>query len=470
MKSDQYPTARLQRDAVQYLRMSTEHQRYSLESQATTIAQYAARQGYNIVGTYADSGKSGITLKGREALSRLLNDVDKIDRQFSTILVLDVSRWGRFQDPDQSASYEFLCREAGVEVQYCGEMFENDGSLTTAIIKHIKRIMAAEFSRELSAKVSIAHLRQAALGYYQGAGYMYGARRMLIDENGNPRTILESGQRKFLITDKVILISGPEFERKVIRRIFRLFVKCGLSQSTIAERLNQDGIPSVNGAPWTVGRVHGLLTSEISLGIYTYNKVSQKLKTPARKNPEELWIRQKIMEPIISKNIFLKAQEKLKAGKGRLKRDRDMIKVLRKLLRERGTLSEKLINECLYTPNAGTYVRHFGSLGRSYELVGFKPSRPRFRLPYRPSERHSDSISDEFLINTLKRLQKTHGYLSVALIDNTPEIRPARGFIRRFGSMRAAYAKAGFDLTLAQIRWMGQCKKMPITEGNIWSQ
>ena len=50
---------------------------------------------------------------------------------FTAILVYDVSRWERFQDADESAYYEFLCKEAGITVHYCAEQFENDGSLTS---------------------------------------------------------------------------------------------------------------------------------------------------------------------------------------------------------------------------------------------------------------------------------------------------------------------------------------------------
>ncbi len=49
--------------------------------------------------------------------------------QFKVILVYDVSRWGRFQDVDEAAHYEFLCRSASVPVRYCAEQFENDGSV-----------------------------------------------------------------------------------------------------------------------------------------------------------------------------------------------------------------------------------------------------------------------------------------------------------------------------------------------------
>ena len=94
--------------AAQYVRMSTEHQRYSTENQAEAIAQYAARQGFEIVCTYADNGKSGLRIEGREALRQMLTDVESGGAGFKAILVYDVSRWGRFQDPDQSAHYEFI--------------------------------------------------------------------------------------------------------------------------------------------------------------------------------------------------------------------------------------------------------------------------------------------------------------------------------------------------------------------------
>ena len=93
---------------------------------------------------------------------------------FHVILVYDVSRWGRFQDSDESAHYEFICRQAGVAVEYCAEQFENDGSLAATVIKNIKRAMAGEFSRELSVKVHAGQSRIAAMGFNVGAAPGYG--------------------------------------------------------------------------------------------------------------------------------------------------------------------------------------------------------------------------------------------------------------------------------------------------------
>jgi DNA invertase Pin-like site-specific DNA recombinase len=107
--------------------MSTDHQRYSTENQSAAIHAYAVSHGMEIVATYRDEGKSGLDIGGRDALSRWINDVRAGAIRFQLILVYDVSRWGRFQNTDESAHYEYLCTKTGVQVVYCAERFENNG-------------------------------------------------------------------------------------------------------------------------------------------------------------------------------------------------------------------------------------------------------------------------------------------------------------------------------------------------------
>jgi DNA invertase Pin-like site-specific DNA recombinase len=160
--------------AAQYVRMSTEHQQYSTHNQSDKIQEYAEKRGITIVKTYADEGKSGLSIGGRAALQQLIADVEAGQVAFNIILVYDVSRWGRFQDADESAYYEYICRRAGIQVAYCAEQFENDGSPVSTIVKGVKRAMAGEYSRELSAKVFAGQCRLIEMGYRQGgmAGYL----------------------------------------------------------------------------------------------------------------------------------------------------------------------------------------------------------------------------------------------------------------------------------------------------------
>src|ERR1700736_2100506 len=186
--------------AAQYVRMSTDYQRYSIENQAAVIAAYAQLHRLVIVRTYRDEGESGLKLKNRAGLIRLLDDVRSGAADFDHILVYDVSRWGRFQDTDESAHYEFVCKQAGIKVAYCAEQFDNDGTMISSIIKNIKRVMAAEYSRELSAKVHAGACRFASLGFQLGGPVAYALQRVLVNEKQQPKGILEKGDRKYLQT------------------------------------------------------------------------------------------------------------------------------------------------------------------------------------------------------------------------------------------------------------------------------
>lgn len=121
--------------AAQYVRMSTEHQQYSPENQVEIIRQYAAAHKMDIVQAYSDHGRSGLNIAGRDGLNQLMADVEAKRTNFNSLLVYDVSRWGRFQDVDESAYYEYVLKRAGIRVHYCAEQFENDGSMSSSVLK-----------------------------------------------------------------------------------------------------------------------------------------------------------------------------------------------------------------------------------------------------------------------------------------------------------------------------------------------
>lgn len=74
------------RRAAQYVRVSTEHQRYAIQNQINALNEYAERHGIEIVRTYADQGKSGLSLAKRDALKQLLQDVMSNAADFSITL------------------------------------------------------------------------------------------------------------------------------------------------------------------------------------------------------------------------------------------------------------------------------------------------------------------------------------------------------------------------------------------------
>jgi DNA invertase Pin-like site-specific DNA recombinase len=361
--------------AAEYVRMSTDHQQYSTANQSQAIREYAARHGFKVEKTYLDSGKSGLTLDDRDSLKELIEDVQSGSAIYSTILVYDVSRWGRFQDADESAYYEYICKRAGISVRYCAEQFENDGSPVSTIVKGVKRAMAGEYSRELSVKVFAGQRRLIELGYRQGGPAGYGLRRQLIDQSGATKAELVRGEHKSIQTDRIVLIPGPDEEIETIRFIYDCFVHRSKSECDIAALLNEKGTLTDLDRPWTRATVHQILINEKYVGNNVWNRCSCKLKGHRIHNPPERWIRHdKAFEPIVDDETFRAAQEIISA-RSKSYSDEELLDLLRGLLDRHGYLSGIIIDELELGPSSSAYRARFGSLIRAYELIGFSPDR-----------------------------------------------------------------------------------------------
>jgi DNA invertase Pin-like site-specific DNA recombinase len=361
--------------AAAYVRMSTDHQQYSTENQRDVIRAFADMRNLDITRTYADEGKSGLRLDGRAALEALIRDVEAGTADFSVILVYDVSRWGRFQDPDESASYEIRCKHAGVRVLYCAEQFENDGSPVSSIIKSVKRTMAGEYSRELSVKVHAGQTRLIRHGYRQGGPAGYGLRRQLIDQAGTVKGELNRGDQKSIQTDRVILTPGPADEIATVRWIYRQFVEEGRSETEIAAALNAEDKRTDRDALWTRGTVHEILINEKYIGHNVWNRTSFKLKAERVNNPPASWARlDNAFEPLVDTLIFEAARQLILGRSYRLS-DEEMLDILRKVLLQNGYLSGLVIDEAPSCPSSAAYQTRFGTLLRTYGLIGYRPGR-----------------------------------------------------------------------------------------------
>lgn len=371
---DRFPQSQRILRAAQYVRMSTEFQQYSIENQAVVIGAYAQLHDLSIVRTYRDEGESGLTIKNRMGLAQLVNDVQAGNADFGTILVYDVSRWGRFQDVDESAYYEFICKQAGIKVAYCAEQFQNDGSLISQILKNIKRVMAAEYSRELSAKVYAGQSRFAKLGFKMGGRVAYGLERVVVDEHSQPKGILKAGERKYLSTEHVRIRPGSPDEVATVKWIFQEFVR-GTTEKRIARELNLRRVPTNHGQPWKRTFVTDLLRNEVYIGNLIYNRVGQKLGSKKYANPEKLWIRTEgCVEPIIDRDLFLRVRTIMQERRVDISED-EMLARLPRVLMKKGQLSMAIIDKTVGLPCSRTYLKHFGSIQNVYRLLGYTGSR-----------------------------------------------------------------------------------------------
>jgi DNA invertase Pin-like site-specific DNA recombinase len=398
------------RTAAMYVRMSTDHQKYSTENQADAIQTYAQLHNIKVIESYKDAGKSGLSLDGRNALKRLIDDVQSGRAEYSMILVLDVTRWGRFQDADESAYYEYICRRAGIDVQYIAEQFENDGSPVSTIVKGVKRAMAGEYSRELSAKVFAGQSRLILKGFRQGSTAGYGLRRVQIDEHGTVKGELNRKEYKSFTTNRIILVPGPREEVEIVRWIYRSFIHERISEIKIANILNERGILNDHNRIWTGSVIRTILTSEKYIGNNVYNRYSTKLKKPRTPNAPEKWVRADgAFEAIIDPESFAAVQKRMEARSRKLT-DEELISLLRELYAKKGMLTRKLINEAPDLPTFHTFVQRFGGILPAFEKVGYVPPR---RYAFLEVRRRIGRLCKEMLLHLTDQIRDLGGIVVV---------------------------------------------------------
>ncbi|WP_316168433.1 MULTISPECIES: recombinase family protein [unclassified Bradyrhizobium] len=437
--------------AAQYVRMSTDYQRYSAQNQAAVIAAYAHAHEFSIVRTYADHGESGLRIKNRAGLTQLIQDITTGKADFDHVLVYDVSRWGRFQDTDESAHYEFLCKQAGIKVAYCAEQFDNDGSMLSNIMKNLKRVMAAEYSRELSVKVHAGICRYVSLGFQPGGPVSYGLQRVLVDEKLEPKTVLVTGDRKYLRTDHVRLEPGDSKEVAVVRWIFHRFLQVR-SLKAVAAELNEHGVPRRSGKRWRGSSIGRIVRNENYLGNIVYNRHSRKLRGVKVRNPQSQWIKsENCFDPIVEPEVFLKVQKILAECRIDISQE-EMLSRLRQTLKREGRLSPKIINSTPGLPSSKTYVYHFGSLRKAYRLVGYDSTR---NCDFIESRQFWAERLSQFSSRIITELE---GLCEVANFDPIRKRLRVNGIIDFYFKIARWHrpAKTSFS-----PQWAVQCRRLP---------
>jgi len=428
--------------AAQYLRMSTEDQQYSIVNQRTRIQEYAQSHGFSVIKTYEDPGKSGVIIKHRKGLRELLKDVVSGEAKFRAILVYDVSRWGRFQNPDEAAHYEFLCAHSGIPLHYCAEQFSNDGTASSSILKALKRSMAAEFSRELGEKVFYGKTRLAQMGFWMGGPPGYGYRRRMVSADGKPKEVLKEGQHKSLTTDRITLVLGPRREIESVRMIFAMAAE-GKYCTEIVRALDQNNI-LINGRRWNDVTVLNILTNPKYTGSNVWNRRTQRLHTALRPVKPELWIgKPNAFPPIVDEQTFNRARITIQKIHDSHWTTEKVLKKILRLLKRKGKLSEELIYRTRGMPCPNTIHKFFGTYQQLYEQIGY-PLKPVHVYRVEQSQRSAKlrrTVEEE-----LQRLFPDHVIVTLTR-------RGKRSVLRIDDAFMVSILFCGQDLTAPKYTW-----------------
>jgi len=357
-----------------YIRMSTELQVESPENQERAIRTYAAQYGIEIIKVYADLGVSGINTEKREQFQALIDDVEQGRSAFNIVLYLDESRWGRFVDSREADYHRMRLERKNVMCQSCEKPLTLTSNIADRIMTLLRDESASDYCRQLSQKVWAGQCNLVTKGFRQGGVAGFGLRRMLLDEIGRPKQELAMGQRKSLLTERVILIPGSDEERGIVLWVYDQFIG-GISETEIAAQLNAKGVENHFGRLWSRGTVCEVLTNEKYVGNNLFNRTSGKMKSRAKPNPESEWVRKDhAFEPVVDMERFYTVQG-IYRERNKKTTDDELLKGLRDLYARQGRLSALIIDEADFLPPSSLFRTRFGGLLRAYRMIGYTPER-----------------------------------------------------------------------------------------------
>ncbi|MDY5436267.1 recombinase family protein [Peptostreptococcus porci] len=298
--------------AVMYLRLSKEDgekvESNSISNQREMINAYARKNQFTIVGEYVDDGYSGANFD-RPNFKEMIKDA--YDKKFDTIIVKDLSRFGR----DYIEAGKFIQRifpENGIRFISVNDNYDSKSAdmNDTHLILPIKNFINDSYCRDISNKVKSSQKIKREKGDYISAFAPYGYKKS--DENKN----------KLMVDEQ----AAPN-----IKNIFDMKLM-GYSSKAIADELNHlgvltprkykesqgfkcNGFQNIKGGNWSAKAVNRIIENEVYIGNTLQGKsitLNYKNKKQIEKEKEE-WIRvENTHEAIISKEIFAIANTMLK--------------------------------------------------------------------------------------------------------------------------------------------------------------
>ncbi len=250
-----------------YTRRSTdeEHQPFSIDAQDTKLAAYVASQpGWHIVERFTDDASGATT--NRPGLCKALTAAKA--GEYDLLLVYRLDRFTR-RIRDLATLMDELER-ASVHFRSATEPFDTSTPAGRMLVQMLG--VFAEFEREIIIdRVRNGMQRKAATGKWTGGSVPYG-----------------------YDLDRDLDLPVPnEAEAAIVRQIFASYAQDRLGTRAIATALNQRGIPTKTGKPWSGHTIGRMLANRVYLG----EKVFGDINVPDAH------------EPIISPSLFKDAQQ-----------------------------------------------------------------------------------------------------------------------------------------------------------------
>jgi DNA invertase Pin-like site-specific DNA recombinase len=231
-------------DTLGYIRVSTDQQateqKTSLADQRRSIIDFAAKLGRVLdpSSIFEDAGFSGATAEGRPAFMELYRYCEANARAANRrgmIIILNDSRFGRFDDPEEASHHRYVLKQLGWIVRFA-EADDVEDPLGRSLIRVVHSAQASAYRSALRIRAKQAARSNAALGRWQQEA-PFGYRRLATRADGQQR-VLAIAQRKS--ADEVSRLTlGPDEEVAAVRWMYETYAKGGLSTRSMAREMEK---------------------------------------------------------------------------------------------------------------------------------------------------------------------------------------------------------------------------------------
>jgi hypothetical protein len=278
---------------VALVRCSTDQQtETSIPDQLKLLDAFAAENGMISAGTVILDGVSGSKPGARTDIDEIINrKMEKDD--FDILLLQDISRLTR-GGAEHGAKVEFDLGAAGIDVVFAsGSVPEGDHA---SICKSIEYFAAQQYARSVS--FAVARGQMSAINDGRMAHCLrppYGVDRLYLSMDNRPlhilRNLSDGSQQKLdpqthavmetyprvekgkpnlryrkQKSEKIMLIPGEATQVAAVRQMFRRRLIEGWGNWRIAKELNDQGVLSPNGKPWSMQTVKLILKNPVYTG------------------------------------------------------------------------------------------------------------------------------------------------------------------------------------------------------------
>jgi DNA invertase Pin-like site-specific DNA recombinase len=232
------------KNAVGYIRCSTEMQEDSPEQQRKEIIAFAGRNNFNMVEWFEDFGVSGTTFD-RPGFRRMAAKI-AAGPDFELVICYDESRLGRSIDPDEAAHWRFKFRKKNVKILLVHTSIAPDHEMAP-MVRALEGMQASQYSKKLSEVTKRGAMSNGP--YSNGGTPPYGYIRIAVNSKTGNKRILQHGEWSISGQEKVLWDIGKPEEVEIVKLIFARRA-IGTAAVLIAGELNDKNIPCPQRGRW----------------------------------------------------------------------------------------------------------------------------------------------------------------------------------------------------------------------------